>query len=309
MQTLRVHLFGHLKVGAGSGPPVRFPTRKSRALLAYLALKRERRVTRPAIAGDLWPEADEDRAQKALNTELWRLKTALRDGGADPCAYLDTDHDSVGFRAGAPVWSDVGVFDDVTRKLAVLSHSDGTPDPKFLLALSEAVALYSGDLLEGVYDDWCLVHRESYRARLIAALEHLVQARMDAQKWEEAIAFGQRLVAMDPLLEHVHRALMRCHYIKGNRPAALKQFAACAAALRRDLRVEPMDETRQVYETMIAIPGRPKLEIGPRAAPAGEVLSPSRSPIEKIDLALANLYAAQGWLEDAGRGLRKPAAD
>ncbi|MGZ9098176.1 MAG: AfsR/SARP family transcriptional regulator [Brevundimonas sp.] len=309
MQTLRVQLFGHLKVAAGSGAAVRFPTRKSRALLAYVALKRERRANRLAVVGDLWPESDEERAHRALNTELWRLKTALRDSGADPAVYLDTDHETVGFKAGAAIWCDVRVFDDATRSLAVLSERDGVPDRRFLVALAEAVALYNGDLLEGIYDDWCLVHRESYRARLVAALEHLVQARMEAREWDEAIAFGQRLIAIDPLLEHVHRALMRCHYIKGNRPAALKQFAACATALRRDLRVEPMDETRQVYETMIALPGRAPPVTGVRVAPAGEVLSPSRTPIEKIDLALANLYAAQGWLEDAGRGLRRRAAD
>ncbi|CAN7556537.1 BTAD domain-containing putative transcriptional regulator [Phenylobacterium sp. LjRoot225] len=312
MEALTVHLFGEVRVRTNSGALIRFPTRKSKSLLACLAIRREGRALRSSLAGELWPDAPEERAQRALNTEFWRLRTALRDGGADPNLVLQTDYESIGLNAGAPIWVDAAAFERATVDLSRLEASLPA-DPALAGPLVEAVDLYSGDLMEGIYDDWCLVHREAYRARLIATLELLVRVRMDEQCWEQAIGFGRRLLEIDPLLEHVHRALMRCHHQRGHRAAALKQYEACAAVLRRDLSVEPMESTRLAYEGILAAaPWAPPRPLGvalgePRAiASPDEMVRHGATPAEKIDYALANLNTARTWLEDAGRSLRNP---
>lgn len=302
MQTLSVRVFGGLEVTASGHSPVRFPTRKCKSLLGFLVVRRQRRSARSSVAGELWPETSDERAQRALNTELWRLRSALRDHGVDPALVIDADHETLRFKPHDDVWVDFAVFEEAVRGLP-LAVADREPEPGFNTALAEAVALHRGDLLEGVFDEWCLVQREACRAQLIAALEHLVQVRMVEQQWDQAMMFGQRLLEIDPLLEHVHRELMRCHFIRGNRPAAMRQYAACAATLRRELRVEPMDETRRLYETMIAV--SPGIKPAPARLGSEPLTHPDRAPVEKIDLALSNLYAAQGWLEDAGRALRR----
>jgi DNA-binding SARP family transcriptional activator len=310
METLTIHLFGEFRVQAGA-TPLRFPTRKSQSVLAFIALKRERRALRTSLAGELWPDAPEERAQRALNTELWRLRTTLRDGGVDPERVLEARYDTIGLAAEAPMWVDVAAFERATGNLASL-EAHLPADPSLAAGLVDAVGLYQGDLMEGVYDEWCLVHRESYRARLIATLEVLLRIRMDEQRWDHAIAFGRRLLAIDPLLEHVHRALMRCHYIRGNRAAALRQFEACADVLRRDLGVAPMTDTREAYETiMAATPWAPPTvaakqpRIPASVVPFEVAVTLELTPVEKIGYALANLNTARTWLEDVGRDLRE----
>ncbi len=305
MDTLSIRLFGDFRAQADQNAAIRFPTRKSKSLLACLALRR--RAQRSFLAGELWPEAPEERAQKALNTECWRLRTALRDGGADPDHVLVSDFDSLGLNPAA-VWVDASAFEKATFELARMDEG-AAADPGLAEGLSAAVQLYSGDLLEGVYEEWCLVHREAYRARLIAALETLVRIRMDEQRWEQAIGFGRRLLEIDPLLEHVHRAMMSCHYQRGHRAAALKQFEACVAVLKRDLNVEPMEDTRGLYDMIIAAaPWAPRLVGEARSLAPLEAVRQGTTAAEKIDFALANLNTARTWLEEANRSLREPPA-
>jgi DNA-binding SARP family transcriptional activator len=288
-------MFGDFRVSVDS-TPVCFATRKSKSLLAYLTVKRGRPIARGPLAGELWPGAAEDRALRALNTELWRLKVALRTAGGAPDALLHADHNSIALVGEA--WIDVDIFGAATNLLEIESAAVAAIEIDRVRAMIEAVELYRGDFLEGLDDEWCFIHREAWRARLIAVLETLVQIHMAQQRWDHALVCGRRLLEIDPLLEHIHRALMQCHLVRGNRPAALRQYAVCATVLRRDLRVEPMEETRLAYEairsvTTSQIPAevRSVRPLAPRA---------DRSAGEKIDLALSNLRAAQGWLQDIG---------
>ena len=75
---------------------------------------------------------------------------------------------------------------------------------------------------------------------------------MSREFWANALATGQKILSIDPFMEHVQRAVMRCHFRLGNRPAAVKQYATCAKLLRQELNVEPMEETRQILETIVS---------------------------------------------------------
>jgi DNA-binding SARP family transcriptional activator len=72
------------------------------------------------------------------------------------------------------------------------------------------------------------------------------------QSWKRALLYSQKLLSIDPLQEHIHRAAMHCCYSMGNRPAAIRQYAVCAQILRHELDIEPMKETTRLYETILA---------------------------------------------------------
>src|SRR5499426_1014354 len=124
-------------------------------------------------------------------------------------------------------------------------------------ALQQAVDLYGGDLLEGLgvteapFEEWLVAERERLRE---LALETLAKLLADQTKSEEsgaAIATALRLLALDPLQEAVHRALMRLYVRDGRRDAALRQYQSCVDTLRRELSVEPEAETRQLYQEVL----------------------------------------------------------
>jgi DNA-binding SARP family transcriptional activator len=155
MQRLRVRLFGPVELYLGNKRLPEFPTRKSKFLFAYLVLNPGRVLSRDVVATEFWGDLPDVRARKALNTEFWRIGQLLRNVGLDPDNYLRSVSDGVGFLARAAYSLDIAQFD------AALSQVGTTAPEKAEAAVidrvSEAVALYRGDLMLGVFDDWCLV--------------------------------------------------------------------------------------------------------------------------------------------------------
>jgi DNA-binding SARP family transcriptional activator len=245
----------------------------------------------------LWPDSDGHQGQRSLNTEVWRLRIMLKATALDPDEFLHSDQDSVGFRPDSDHWLDVAEFDRLTRVLGardeLRTYAQSAP------GLGKAVALHRGELAEDVLDDWCLVPREAYRDRVLAALEVLLTKAMEERLWENAISHASRLLEIDPLQEHVHRALMRCHYILGNRPAALRQFTKCERALREELQIEPMQETRHLY-LAVARGDAPLANLDD-----AQCAKTARNPLarERIDLALSTLSTVQAWLQHANQEL------
>lgn len=302
MPSLQIRLLGPMEFHAGQQPLDSFQTRKAKALFSYLILHRGRVIPRELVAAEFWGGLSDSRARNALNTDLWRVNRVLRDAGLKPDNYLQSDTSGITFREQADYSLDIARFN---RALGGCVHTPPElASAEIIEQLKHAVSLYRGDLLQGIFDDWCLVHREQLRARYLSAMEYLMFAHMATKAWAEAADYAHKLLAVDPLQEHIHRALMRCHYLLGNRPAAMRQYTNCVQLLRRELDVEPMEETRRVYETITAITPRPAAAERQETRPEKPGRA-RRPPLEEVNLALANLETARGWLIDAGDQLRE----
>lgn len=260
MNALQIHLFGGLDVARGDHRIPPFATQKARALFAYLVLNRSRAHTRDALVGVFWGERPEPVAKKCLRTDIWRVRHALSDDAEE--VLLLQDH-KIAFNSAFPHWIDVAEFERLLGKVRAVEPELMLPEEA--AALEAAVDLYRGDLLEGVYeDDWFLYERERMRLLYLTALERLMRYRKGREEWGSAAAIGQRLLAADPLREHVHRELIRCYYRQGNRPAAMRQYTQCETILRSELDIEPMAETRRLLEEIRQ--GGATIEINPVAA-------------------------------------------
>jgi DNA-binding SARP family transcriptional activator len=127
----RVFLFGRFRLEA-DGQPVRLPTHKDEALLAYLALHPQPQ-TRERLAGLFWGGATAGHAAGSLRTALNHLRAALGE------AAVLADRYTVQLNPGLALWTDV----------AALADSRETP---------------AQELLEDFSDEWVVPLREQYRA-------------------------------------------------------------------------------------------------------------------------------------------------
>lgn len=188
--------------------PVRLETMDA-LLLAYLCI--EGSTSRATLAAVLWPEVDAARARGNLRQRLLRLRHAI----------------------GLEV---------VTGKshLSIAEHvsHDAAPDDELLaaVALDEA----------GGLADWLATKRSARRNLQRDALAAQASQLESEQRLAEAIVIAQRLVDADPNSEHAHRRLMRLHYLRGDRSAALAAYTRCAATLAQDLGARPSSETLQL---------------------------------------------------------------
>ena len=127
-----------------------------------------------------------------------------------------------------------------------------------LAALERAAALYGGELLAGLmvkdpaFESWLAGERERLHELGLRVLGALLARQTAAALPERAIETALRLLALDPLQETVHRALMRLYAAQGRGAAALRRYQVCVEALWRELRVEPEPETKRLYQEILA---------------------------------------------------------
>ena len=117
------------------------------------------------------------------------------------------------------------------------------------LAAPAAASHYRGPLLDGLdigdnqFEDWLAAERSALQARMIAVLEQLCSETSGGAR----IATAKRLVALDPLREASHRALISACLAIGEHALAKKQLEALRQILERELGVKPSDETLSLF--------------------------------------------------------------
>lgn len=209
------------------GQPFKFRG-PARALnfLAYLLLHRGTHVTRESLAFTLFPDDAEEIARANLRRLLYVTQHALP--VIDQTRWIEAHDETVAWNDDAPAWLDVAEFE----RLAA-SHDDA----------AAAVELHTGELLDGLYDDWLFPFRERYRQNFVSALYGLVLTARRKRDFRQAVSYANRLLADDPFREDVVRQLLSALYESGDRAGALSAFDAFGERLRKELHVEPMPET------------------------------------------------------------------
>jgi DNA-binding SARP family transcriptional activator len=234
MAFLHLALLGGFEGRLASGQLLRLSRAMARAVLAILALQPGRTLARDKVTSVLWPEYSEERARHSLRQTLFTLHTRI------PALRLAVEGDGLCLPA-SDVTVDVWHFQTLIRR--------STPE-----ALAEAAGLYRGDLLEGLrvserpFEDWLLGERERLREMAIGTLWTLLGHHSERGSLDEAIQAARRLLAIDPLHEAAHRALMGLYAATGRRALALRQYATCARTLRHELGTRPEAETVRCYE-------------------------------------------------------------
>jgi predicted ATPase/DNA-binding SARP family transcriptional activator len=232
------------------GRPATTDTRKALALVAYLAATRDYH-SRETLAALLWPDMDDERARAALRRTLSAARSLLGD------LHIAADRETAALTPEAALWVDVWVLDGALAT-AERHHRDGDAlCDDCLTRLSEAVAHYRDDFLQGFslrdsveFDDWQAAQAERWRRRLAAALTALVQGYTARGDLEAAISHAQRWLELDPLREDAHRWLMQLHAWSGARDLALRQYRDAVRVLDTELGVEPLPETTALYEAI-----------------------------------------------------------
>jgi DNA-binding SARP family transcriptional activator len=281
MGKLHLHLLGAFRLQNASGEPMLLPTKKSKALLAYLALAAEQLHSRSSLASLLWDQVGERQARESLRQTLSLLRRTLLPSQAQP---IISEGDAIVLDTSA-LRVDALEF----AKLAEVAEPD---------AHAAAANLYSGELLEGFnlhapeFDRWLSAARQGFHEKAVILLSRLLTHYLGAGNLERAASVATRLLALDPLRESSHRALMELYSKQGRYALALRQYQICADVLARELNVEPEPGTTALYREIRALrnaPRRPGSEIArarPPAEDAGETRQRSARPIEKRQITI-----------------------
>jgi DNA-binding SARP family transcriptional activator len=267
--TYQLRLLGLVSI-IKDGLPLRdFESRKALALLGYLG-RQNRPVERSHLADLFWGDKPEARGRRNLSHELSQL-TALLPGAfqADyhtvQCTLAMTDWvDTARFEllaaATRPVRAAARAVGHAAQARAVVEVSDtwfaqyAIPDLD-PAPLAEAVALYGGEFMAGLYlngcpefETWLVREREYWQRQVSELLETLVAYCALRHADDQALAYARRWLELDPWQEQAHCSLMVLLARGGKRGAALAQYETCCRILAEELGLEPEAETVALYQ-------------------------------------------------------------
>lgn len=295
MFNFRIHLFGRFRVEYDEEPLEGLGTFKVQELLSYLLIHRNRPRPREALAAMLWGDLPTEKSRKYLRQALWHLQTAFksRDATAGDQILLVEDN-WVQLNTRSEIWLDVAVLEQTFAALKDKPGWELSTNEKD--QVQTAVQIYTGELLEGSYQDWCLFERERLQNIYLALLYKLMSYCEANHEYEAGQVFGTRILNYDRASERTHRRLMHLQYMAGDRTAALRQYDRCVAALDEELGVKPDKLTVALYEkirsgevdhssSFVQLPVH-------QTRPPAPVLTEVIGRLEELQLTLANVRQA-----------------
>lgn len=249
MSILSIQLFGKFCVQRNQRLLEGSDARKIQELFCYLLLHRDHSLPRETLASILWPETTTTQSKKNLRQSLWQLQSAL--GSHNEAANVRlilVDPDWVQLNSETDLWLDVAEFERVFNLVQKTPGQEIESSTAELL--QNTVPLYQGPLLEGWYQDWCLLERERLQSMYLAMPDKLMS--FTEVHYETGLSYGMRIMCYDRTRERTLRRMMRLYYLLGDRAEALRQYERCATALDEELGISPSKSTQSLYKQIQA---------------------------------------------------------
>jgi DNA-binding SARP family transcriptional activator len=222
-ESCQLHLLGGFELLVGQH--MVSLTSGMKRLLALLALRRKG-VTRGYMAGVLWGDVSEARAQGSLRSNL----SKLRGTGLD---LIETSGDTL--ELASNIYVDLY---EATRAANAIIDSDQNSeifnDGRLLLQPH-----MNSELLPGWYDEWVLPDREWHRQLTLHALEQLCESLTTEQRYATAVMAGLAAIDQEPLRESAHRVLIKAHLAEENTGEALRCYNRYKGLAATELGLDP----------------------------------------------------------------------
>lgn len=249
---LRLQMMGQM-IAFAHGRAVALPrARKTRAVLAVLALSGSRRMLRSAMTGLLWSRREQEQARASLRQSVHELQAFGAELGLQ---LLNTERQHLQLRPGL-VGSDL---------IAIAGASPARP---------AALDQLQGDLLDDLvgldpaFDVWIVQREREIREAAAGVATQILEAEHAPAA---VLAAAGRLIEISPTRELGWRRLIEIHAQSGEHSLAIEACERCLAAFARAGLSGPSDATQAliagVRDRLPAGGADPAAHGGPGAGP------------------------------------------
>jgi predicted ATPase/DNA-binding SARP family transcriptional activator len=242
---------------------------KSRALLAYLLLRRGELVSLERLIDELWDEPPPT-AAKIVRLYVSRLRKAFDDGSG---AVVVTRPAGYELRLGDALL-------DLEAFQAKVSAASQVAPRSAAGLLREALALWRGPALADLDSETFVeAERERLEELRLAALEARIDADLACGRDVELIPELAALTAEHPLREHLPARSMLALYRSGRQAEALEVYRRTREKLVEERGIEPGPELRRLEQRILRQDPELELRTRRRRRPP-----PTNLPVEKAGL-------------------------
>ncbi|HXE60194.1 MAG TPA: BTAD domain-containing putative transcriptional regulator [Gemmatimonadaceae bacterium] len=265
---IRLDMLGTLALRGADGRELRavLAQPKRLTLLGYLAVESSFQ-RRDHLFALFWPELSQTQARQALRQSLYFLRRELGEH-----VVANRGAEEIGIAAGT-------LQCDVAEFLELLDQQ----------RLEDALALYRGDLLAGVFvadaspelEQWLDTARAQVRTRALESAWTLADAAARDCRLTDAARWARFAARLAPLDERSLQRLVCALDRQGDRTGALRAYNEFADRIRADLDLEPSAATRAMIDAVRrradAPVAGPEVEAAPAASVASVVVAPAAS--------------------------------
>lgn len=249
---LFIGMLGHIEIVRDPSRPLAadaWTTKRARDILCFIASRPHHRAAKDVIIDTFWGEADFEAVEKNFHPTISHIRKALNSNQAlkqNFLLYRGGDYQlnpEFGYRI------DIVEFD---RLVAQGENARRSGDGERCMdAFREAAALYRGDFMAGVYDEWVEEQRGYYREQQLRILEALAENAQKQEQWGQSLQLAQAILREDPFREDIHLLAMLAHARSGNRVAVKEQYESLRKLLQAELGVGPAPETQKAYRQLM----------------------------------------------------------
>lgn len=276
---LSIKLLGKFSLHVGDHE-IELLSRKTKALLGYLALTETQEESRERLIGLFWSEVPEERARASLRQALHEIRNGLQPTGFDG---FHTDKLVVGLDRARIRVDLIDVLKDATG---------GSPHPR-LLQQQDLIDDILGEVesSDPAFQTWVLARRQTIRDQLIRNLEGALRTQIKVTEIGRDIAVA--IINLDQTHEEACRYLIRAHIADGAIGSALKVYKTLWDLLDVDYDVEPTKQTQDlIAEIKAALPfsgasGTGGMPVEPPGVPAEdkpEAMLPKAGPSSGLNV-------------------------
>ncbi|MET0754049.1 MAG: BTAD domain-containing putative transcriptional regulator [Pyrinomonadaceae bacterium] len=249
---LTIKALGHIEIYRDMTKPFApdaWTTRRARDIFCYIATSKHRRVDKEVLIDLFWGEEDFEAVEKNFHPTISHIRKALNSRQSFKQNFLV-------FRDGAyqlnPELSYSIDTEEFEKAVSEAENAKREKDARaFRKHLETAHALYRGEFMAGVYDDWAEERRHYFAEQFTRILSALAKLSFSEKSWSNALKFAGEILRDDPYREDMHRLVMKVFAAQGKPAKVKEQFETLQQLLKKELGVTPAPETQRTFQELL----------------------------------------------------------
>ena len=247
VSTLRVYFFDKFAVyGVNQTKPLKWRTRKTEELFAFLLHKENKKISKNEICDALWPNTPPVKSNTYFHTTLYNMKKDLTSNGID--IKINTINGYYFYELPTH-YSDILEFKNILNSTFLPFDSvDDISAAKY----QRLVSLYKGDYLNHNDYPWAFSEIALYRQQFEVASLALAHYYFLIFDYDIAKKILLRLIEIDNLNEKSHELLLKIYLNKKDYWSFIEHYKNLKKLLLLELGTTPNNSIENLYKIMLS---------------------------------------------------------
>jgi len=249
---IRIETLGQFNIYLGSTilDKKTFEGTKPIQLLKSIVLHGTKDIPKEILIDDLWPEATSAAGGKNFKINLHRLRKTM-----EPNPKKEFGYSYIIQKAGLisidPEMIRIDVDEFINFGALAIENERLKQFDSALEFYEKACTLYKGDYFsEEPYLEWITRKRDLFRSRYMELLQKKALLHEELDQTEKAIQTWCLTLNTDPYFETAYQNLMILYADSGRKKKAMDLFSKYTLLLKKELEIEPMEETLSLFKAI-----------------------------------------------------------